>query len=452
MPGTGRVRSGPGQRLAPVRSDRALTRGSGIATSRRNVDLNVSAHAEAEATFGASERRTLGVLAAATAVGSLGLAAGGTAGALLAEDITGSEAAAGVPLGVLVAGSAAGALLIARQTSRSGRAAGLILGYVLGTAGAVAVIGGAVASNFVLVLVGSAALGAANAAVFLTRYAAADVGGDATRGRALGTVFVAASVGAIASPNLLGPSGRLADAIGLPDLAGLYLVAIPAFAVAALLLGSLPRPPAPRMDDPGGPATSRAILSLPGARSGLVVLGAVNFVMVAVMAIAPVHLKEEGHELGFVGLVVGIHVFGMFAPSPLSGWLADRTGSATVVSVGALLLVAAGVSGAVVDSSGHVGVTIVLTLLGLGWNAGVVGGSTMLAASVSAAQRPSAEGFGEIAMGGAAAIGAVFAGLVVAFGGFPALALAGATAGALLFAALRLGLGAGELRASTELA
>lgn len=396
-------------------------------------------HAEAQLPFDASERRTLAVLAAATAVGSLGLAAGGTAGALLAEDITGSEAAAGVPLGVLVAGSAAGALVIARRTNRTGRAAGLILGYVLGTVGAVTVIGGAIASNFVLVLVGSAALGAANAAVFLTRYAAADVGDDATRGRALGTVFVAASVGAIASPNLLGPSGRLAEAIGLPELAGLYLVAIPAFAVAAALLARVPRGPASA--DPALTPASEPSVGLAAARGALVVLGAVNFVMVAVMAIAPVHLKDEGHELGFVGLAVGIHVFGMFAPSPLSGWLADRAGSTTVVSVGALLLVAAGISGALVDSSGHVGVTIVLALLGLGWNAGVVGGSTMLASSVPAAQRPRAEGFGEIAMGGAAAVGAVFAGLVVAFGGFPALALAGATAGALLFAALRLGLG-----------
>jgi hypothetical protein len=123
-----------------------------------------------------------------------------------------------------------------------------------------------------------------------------------------------------------------------------------------------------------------------------------------------------------------------------------------VVSVGALLFVASGVAGAVVDPSGHFGVTVVLALLGLGWNAGVVAGSTMLASSVPASQRPRAEGYGEIAMGGAAAVGAVFAGLAVAFGGFPALALAGATVGALLFAALRLGLGGGEPRATTALA
>jgi MFS family permease len=381
-----------------------------------------------------SQRRTLAVLAAATAVGSMGLAAGGTAGALLAEEITGSRAAAGVPLGVLVTGSAAGALLIARQTNRSGRTAGLILGYVVGAAGAVAVIAAAIVSDFALLLVGSAALGAANAAVFLTRYAAADVGDETTRGRALGTVFVAASVGAIASPNLLGPSGRLAEAVGLPELAGLYLVAVPAFALAASLLAHVPRG---SRDSALVPEATGSTESLGRARTALAVLGAVNFVMVAVMAIAPVHLKEEGHELGFVGLVVGIHVLGMFAPSPLSGWLADRAGSVAVVSAGAVFLVAAGLAGAVVDPSGHIGITIVLTLLGIGWNAGVVGGSTMLASSVPPAERPRAEGFGEIAMGGAAAIGAVFAGLVVAFGGFPALALAGATVGAILFAGLR---------------
>jgi MFS family permease len=387
--------------------------------------------------FSESERRTLAVLALATGVGSLGLAAGGTAGALLAEDITGSDAAAGVPLGVLVAGSAAGALLIARRMGRSGRASGLILGYALGTAGAVTVIAGAVASSFALVLAGSAALGAANAAVFLTRYAAADVGDETTRGRALGTVFVAAAVGAITSPNLLGPTGRLADVIGLPELAGLYLVAIPAFALAAVLLSRVSRPVEDR-NDAVVPEVSGPTVGLSRAQSALVVLGAVNFVMVAVMAIAPVHLKEQGHELGFVGLVVGIHVFGMFAPSPLSGWLVDRAGSATVVSIGALFFVAAGVSGAFVDPSGHVGVTVVLGLLGLGWNAGVVGGSTMLASAVPAGERPRAEGFGEIAMGGAAAVGAVLAGVVVAAGGFPALALLGATAGALLFTWLRL--------------
>src|SRR5688500_14828614 len=97
-------------------------------------------------------RTTLVLLAVATAIGALGLAAGGSAGALLAEDMTGSTAWAGVPLGVLVVGSAASAVLIGLETSRAGRTLGLALGYAAGAAGAVLVIAGAVVESIALLL------------------------------------------------------------------------------------------------------------------------------------------------------------------------------------------------------------------------------------------------------------------------------------------------------------
>jgi MFS family permease len=386
----------------------------------------------------AIRRTALPVLAAATAIAALGLAAGGSAGALLAEEMTGSTAWAGVPLGVLVLGSAASALVIARQTSRAGRASGLVLGYGVGVAGAGLVSAAAAVDDFALLLAGSAALGAANAAIFLTRYAAADLGGEAGRGRALGVVFFATALGAVASPNLLGPSGDLAEALGLDRLTGLYLVAAAGFVVAALLLSLLPRRALPvGTGEPVARGDLRA--GLRSARLALVVLGASNLVMVAVMAIAPVHMAAHGHSLDFVGVVIGIHVLCMFAPSPLTGWLADRAGSLTVSALGAVLLLAAGLGGALLDMSDGSTMTAVLAVLGLGWNAGVVGGSTMLAASVPSALRPQTEGIGEVAMGLAAGAGAPIAGLIVAFGDFTTLSIAAAVGGALLFAALRLG-------------
>jgi MFS family permease len=379
-------------------------------------------------------RSTLILLAVATAIGALGLAAGGSAGALLAEDMTGSAAWAGVPLGMLVLGSAAGALRISRQTSRRGRGPGLALGYAVGVAGAAMVVTAAEIDDFPLLLAGSAALGAANAAVFLARYAAADLGGESGRGQALGIVFFATALGAVASPNLLGPSGDVAEALGLASLSGLYLVAFVAFGGAALLLAALPRRALPVSSE--RVARSELRTGLRGARLALLVLGATNFVMVAVMAIAPVHLAEHGHSLDFVGVVVGIHVLCMFGPSPLTGWLVDRAGSATVAMLGATLLVAAGVSGALLDLSDGTAMTAMLALLGLGWNAGVVGGSTMLAASVPAALRPQTEGIGEVAMGLAAGAGAPIAGVIVAFGDIVALSIAGAVGGALVLIAV----------------
>ncbi|HEY8114113.1 MAG TPA: MFS transporter [Actinomycetes bacterium] len=377
----------------------------------------------------------------ATAVGSTGLSAGGTAGTLIAVDLTGSAALAGVPLGLLVVGSAAGAVLISRRSQQAGRVAGLRWGYALGALGAAIVVVGTAVGSFGLVLAGSLALGVANAAVFLSRYAAAEVGGGAVRGRALGLVLGSAAVGAVASPNLLGPSGHLASWLGLPRLAGLHLVAVPSFLIAGALLAALPsRSAVGQADRPRSPTGTWIRDAIKGTRVrlALVVLAATNLVMVATMAVAPAHLEAHGYSLGGIGLVVSVHVLGMFAPSPLTGWLADRAGGGVVAGVGAVLLVGAGFGGAIAGAHDGPAFTAVLVLLGIGWNAGVVGGSTMLVASVPPAVRQNAEGIGEVAMGLAAGAGAPIAGLMVAAGGLPTLSVASAAVSVLVFTVLSI--------------
>lgn len=396
-------------------------------------------------------RRAVALLATATAIGSLGLAAGGIGAALLAVAMTGTEAAAGVPLGALAAGQAGSALLIGRRSGRAGRAEGLILGYGLGILGALVVIGATRSSSFALMLVGSVLLGGANAGIFLTRYAAAEVGGPAARGRALGTVLFASTVGTIAGPGLLLPSGRLAAALGLEPLTGLYLLAVVAFAGAAAMIAGLSRSRVPDLGRtsrfaipavaPRGGAASRrlgAALRLPAVRLALVVLGATNLVMIALMAVSPVMLAHHGHALGFVGLAVSAHVLGMFAPSPLTGWLADRAGGAAVATAGAVLVVAAGAGGMLVDPANGAAMLAVLLVLGLSWNCGVVGGSAMLAAGVPAELRPNSEAIGEASMGFGAAVGAPAAGLLAALSGFAALCLAVAGVGAGMAALTRI--------------
>src|SRR6266511_2293771 len=374
---------------------------------------------------GTDRRRVLTLLGATSAVGSIGLAAGGTAGALLGARLAGTEAAAGLPLGLLVLGSGAFALLVSWQTTRIGRGWSLAAGYAAGAAGAALVV-------LAALLVGSALLGGANAAIFLTRYAAAEAAGERARGRAVGLIFFSTSIGAVAGPLLLGPSGRLAHAVGLPALTGLYLIAAVAFAAAALALGT-----ASAAGRAGGVAhLGRAEATTPRTRGeltrglraapaslGLGLLATANFVMVAVMAVAPVHLMSHGQALGGIGIVIALHVAGMFAPAPLSGWLADRTGPPAVATIGCLLILLAGVGGAVIDQNSGRSITLILAVLGIGWNFSVVGASTLIARSVPAGLRVHVEGIGEVAMALAAAIGAPAAGLIIVSGGFTALAL-----------------------------
>jgi predicted MFS family arabinose efflux permease len=302
-----------------------------------------------------------------------------------------------------------------------------------------------VAGSFVLLLVGSILVGAANSAVFLTRYAAADSVRAEVRGRALGTVFFATALGAIVSPLLLGPSGGAVEAASLPRLSGLYGVAVLAFVLAGLTLaaaasrvrelGSSP----PGAEPAGGSRiTGRELaagLRAARARASLLILGATNLVMVGVMAVAPVHLTEHGHhhhhhDLQFVGLVISMHVAGMFAPSPISGWLADRIGPVAVAVTGFGFLATAGLAGTLVDLESGLAVSALLVVLGVGWNFGIVGGSTLLSASTTPRLRPHAEGVGEVAMGIAAGLGAPIAGVLVAAGGFASLWLAGAAVAA----------------------
>lgn len=375
----------------------------------------------------------------ASVIGSTGLAAGGTAGALLVVDLTGSPALAGLPVAVHLAGSAAGAALVSAFAARGRRGLGLALGYVVGAVGAVLVVVAAASANIWLVLAGSFPLGTANSSLFLSRYAAAAAVRKRRRGRVLGWVFLGTAVGAVLSPLLLGPAGRLAGAAGLPSSVGAYLVAALTFGGAGVFIAVRTKPGvAPLAGDvpprlPRRAAVRRATRG--PIRTALLVLAGTNFLMVGVMTVAAVHLRESGQSLVLVGVLVGVHVLAMFAPAPITGRLADRFGGWHVALGGAVLLVLAGAVGLVVDpamamATTGTGPTVAmaahLVLTGLGWNCGVVGGSTLLVAAVPDEVRPALEGIGEATMGIAAAAGAPAAGLLAVPGSYtlPSIVLA----------------------------
>jgi MFS family permease len=404
----------------------------------------------------ALQRRTLRVLVGAQILSGLG-GSGAAAGALLALDITGSDALASLPLALLVVGSASTVVPISALSRRAGRRVGLTTALAIATVGAVGVVAAGELDSFALLLAASVLFGAGNTAVMLARYAAVDLSTHEERGRAIGRVVFATTFGAVAGPNLMEPAGRLATAAGLPELTGLFLTSIAAFALAGLVLTLFLRPdplqvatrgaaeaaaatPADPLHTalaptearaPSAPVPLRELLSPSAAVTGLTTVVVANFVMVAVMAMAPVHMHDHGGSLQFVGLVISLHIAGMFAPSPVTGWLTDRLGPLAVAGGGATLLIVAGVLSAA--SSAHAATfAIGLTLLGVGWNASLIAGSALLASAVPVAERPRVEGAGELSMGVAAASATAIAGPVVGVAGYAALAAAGAVAAATL--------------------
>jgi MFS family permease len=392
----------------------------------------------------ALQRRTLRVLVAAQVLSGLG-GSGAAAGALLALDITGSDALASLPLALLVVGSASTVVPISALSRRAGRRTGLATALAIATVGAGGVVVAGELDSFALLLAASLLFGAGNTAVMLARYAAVDLSTPDERGRAIGRVVFATTFGAVAGPNLLEPAGSLAASLGLPELTGLFLISIAAFALAGLVLTVFLRPDplkvAAGFEEAPGPLEERAaaapavplreLLSPSAAVTGLTTVVVANFVMVAVMAMAPVHMQHHGHGLQFVGLVISLHIAGMFAPSPVTGWLTDRLGPLAVAGGGAALLIVAGVLSAASGSEAST-FALGLALLGVGWNASLIAGSALLASAVPVVQRPRVEGAGELSMGVAAASATAIAGPVVGIAGYAALAAAGAVAAATL--------------------
>ncbi|MEJ3655621.1 MFS transporter [Actinomycetes bacterium KLBMP 9759] len=368
------------------------------------------------------------ILWSATVLGGLAQSVTGAALALLAARAAGSDAAAGLPQTLLVVGSALAAIGIGELSRRTGRAVALAAGAGIAAAGSLVVLAGAVTVSLAAVLAGSVLMGAGNTAVMLGRYAAAELSEPAQRSRAMASVLVATTVGAVAGPNLLAGSAALGERFGLGALGGPYVVGAVAFAVAAVLLGAL-RTRLPAVARPVVPtATTRPDRS---TALGTGTLAIANLVMVGVMTLAPVHLHHLGFDLGTIGLVVSLHIAGMFAPSALSGRLVEQVGAGRATAAAGGTLAAAGLLAA--GSGGSIVLfTFSMVLLGVGWNIALLAGSTMIIAGAPAAERSRREGWGEVGMGVAAAGGGAVAGPLVSSSGYATLALAGAAAAALL--------------------
>jgi MFS family permease len=382
----------------------------------------------------AVQRRILVVLAAAQVLGGVGVAATIAVSSLVASRLSGSEAVGGLAQTGMVLGAAAASFVVSRVAARSGRRPALSAGYAvaaLGGAGAVVAVsvGSAPALLVALVLVGSA-----TAAGLAARFAATDLAAPERRARALAMVVWATTVGAVAGPNLAGPVQGAAGAIGIEPAAGPFLLCAGAFTLAALgtWVGLRPDPlllargaATPDAGPPPGATEVRAaLLSSPAALLGLggIVVG--HLLMVGLMSMTPVHMDHGGATLTVVGLVISLHVAGMYALSPLFGWLADRAGRPPVLALAAVLLFGAGVLSALAGPADTWLLTAGLVLLGLGWSGGLVAGSALLSESVPIRVRAGVQGLADVAMNVSGAVGGIAAGLVVAGASYAALGVA----------------------------
>jgi MFS family permease len=356
---------------------------------------------------------------------------------LLGKEILDGDATfAGVAFSSLTIGAALASIPLSRTMARRGRRPGLARGYAIAASGAALAVVSAEVASFPLLLVGMLLLGSGTASNLLARYAAADLAAPERRARSISTVVWATTIGAVAGPNILGPAGRLATELGVPPLAGPYVIGVVCFAGACLLVSTALRPdplvvaggltPA-GVDRPHHSVRARleSIVRHPAAGTGLAAMVVAHAVMVSVMTMTPLHVRDHGGSLELVGVVLSVHIAGMYALAPVVGLVTDRVGELRMAHAAAFTLVgAAGL--AAVSGHSHVVIGVALLLLGLAWSMATIAGATLITASVPATERAETQGVADTAMGIVGGIGGTVSGIVVGFVGYGALSLMGA--------------------------
>lgn len=376
------------------------------------------------------QRRTVRVLAAGQVLGGIAFGATVSLGALLAADLSGQEALSGLATASVTLGASLCAIPLARLAARRGRRVALTLGNLFALVGIAVVITAASLRLFPLLIVGVLLIGAGNAGNLQSRFAATDLADTGRRGRDLGTVVWATTVGAVAGPLLLTPGEAVGELLGMPPLTGSYAFSIVAQIAAFVLYLTALRPDplltAQRLAQ-SGEARREHIVETDrpvAARYAIFAVAGSHVVMASVMAMTPIHLAHlaPDHVTLVVGTTIALHVFGMYGLSPVFGVLADRVGRIATIMLGHALLAASLVLAAVAPDE-QVAVVVALFLLGAGWSAATVAGAALLTESTLTALRPRRQGISDTVMTFSAAVGAVLAGLVLAWIGYGGLAL-----------------------------
>ncbi|MFD4707396.1 MFS transporter [Gottfriedia sp. NPDC058432] len=381
-------------------------------------------------------KRTLLMVSISQIFGGAGLAAGVTVGALLAQQMLGTDAFTGLPASLFTLGSAGAALIVGRLSQKFGRRIGLAGGFFTGGLGAIGVVIAAMTNSIILLFASLLIYGAGTATNLQARYAGTDLANNKQRAKAISIAMVSTTFGAVAGPNLIGPMGKFATSIGVPALAGPFILSATAFILAGLFLFIMLNPDPliiakmiesnkTKQVNVENTSPVESIKNNRGIAVGATTMVLTQIVMVAIMTMTPIHMEHHGHGLNEVGIVIAFHIGSMYLPSLITGILVDKVGrTAMSIASGATLLLA-GLTAALAPSDSMILLVVALSLLGLGWNFGLISGTAQIVDSTDSSTRAKTQGTVDVLIALAGASGGALSGMIVANSSYATLSLAG---------------------------
>lgn len=386
-------------------------------------------------------KRTLIIVSISQIFGGAGLAAGITVGALLAQQMMGTDAYAGLPAALFTLGSAGAAYIVGRFSQQYGRRIGLTTGFLAGGIGAFGVVLAAIINSIFLLFIALLIYGAGTATNLQTRYAGTDLANKNQRGTAISIAMVSTTFGAFAGPNLVDLMGDFALSIGVPALAGAFILSGAAFLFAGLVIFLLLRPDpfliVKMMEDNNIQDNESSVEDTEkndkrGISVGATIMILSQMVMIAIMTMTPIHMQHHGHGLGEIGLVIGVHIGAMYLPSLVTGILVDKIGRKNMAMVAGVTLLLSGVVASLAPGESLLYLIIALALLGIGWNFGLISGTALIVDSTEPLTRAKTQGTVDVSIALAGASGGALSGMVVAGSSYAVLSFFGGVLSLLL--------------------
>lgn len=341
---------------------------------------------------------------------------GGLSGLMLAPN----PALATLPSSVQTLAGLVAAAPFSLIMGRLGRRAGFGLGGVLSAIGAVVAVQALLSQNFGLLCVGHFLMGAGWAAFQYFRFAAGEVVEAKWRPVAISLMLSSLLVAALVGPQLFITAQ---DALAPIPFAGAYIAvaAISVLGLVPLAIVRIPRPPRKTTERKTTLQSARNALRRRAVRRAIAIAAVAQGVMVFLMIPTPIAMVGCGFSADTASDVVRWHIVAMFAPSFFTGFLIQRIGAQTIAILGLFIIAGAAGSAALGLSAGHFYGSLIL--LGLGWNFGFVGATTMLDAALSDAEKAGVQGINDTAIALVSTVCAFVAGFVVSSMGWTLLAV-----------------------------
>ena len=332
-------------------------------------------------------------------------------GGLVGQSLASNVCYATLPISLLIVGSMVSAPVLSNLMQSTTRRLGLVVGNLAGLIGSLTSLLGIFLGSFEIFLLGSFVSGAYMASQAFYRFTATDDCEDQFKARAISTVLSGGLIAAILGPSLVKISLNLNNSV--PFLYS-YLAIVILNCLGPFILSYVkPIPPSKSYQ---GNINNNDKLNRPlitifkspvifvSISCSMIAYGVMNLIMTS----SPIAIVGCGFGTNQAANVVSAHALAMFAPSFITGKLIEKYGEKSIVSTGMILfLLAVLIAYQGVDISNFY---ISLILIGIGWNFGFIGSTSLLTKNHYPSERGKVQGVNDFFVFGFVALSSVTSG------------------------------------------